>query len=106
MIKFLGGTKEMKKRIIAVMMGLTMMVSGMTAYAAEQSQGGYSWVQEGEIWRLKDVAGNNMSNTWYQDGTGARYYLDASGVMKTGLVDLAGCSYYLGTDGKMVVTNA
>lgn len=73
---------------------------GMTSYAAS-----YTWQQEGEIWRLKDASGNNIANTWYQDTTGARYYLDASGVMKTGLVDVSGYSYYLDASGKMMVTD-
>lgn len=77
-------------------------MGAIQAQAAEQS---YTWVQEGEIWRLKDASGNNIANTWYQDATGARYYLDASGVMKTGLVDVSGYSYYLDASGKMMVTD-
>ena len=91
--------------MLALFMAAPVVGSGnnmfsMNAYAAE-----YNWQQEGEIWRLKDAAGNNVSSTWYQDATGARYYLDSNGVMKTGVLNRDGHYYYLDSSGKMVVAD-
>lgn len=79
-------------------------LGGMTAYAAEQSQG-YNWSQEGQVWKVKDSVGNYLLNDWYKDGTGTWYYIGADGVMQTGLIDVGGHFYYMGIDGKMVTTD-
>ena len=104
----------MKKGLIAgVMLALfvtapvlenNMDIGTITAQAAEAGQG-YNWAQEGEVWKVKDGAGNYLINDWFKDATGFWYYLGADGVMQTGIVNVAGHSYYMGTDGKMVTVD-
>lgn len=83
---------------------LGTFMGAIQAQAAEAGQG-YNWAQEGEVWKVKDGAGNYVVSDWFKDTEGFWYYLGADGVMQTGLVDVNGLYYYLGTDGKMVTVD-
>ncbi len=101
----------MKKKVIAIIMGLMMVVgSNSLIYAEEQNTSQtYNWVQEGEAWRLKDAAGNYVVNDWFKDSTGSWYFMGADGAMLDGIINDNGHYYFLQTalegQGKMVTTD-
>lgn len=110
--------REMKKRIASFMATVMMVLaSGSLAYAAEEQNATqaveqaqtYSWVQEGQVWKVKDILGNYVVNDWFKDANGNWYFMGADGVMIDGIINDGGHYYFLETrvenQGKMVTVN-
>lgn len=66
----------------------------ITAYAAEQTP---NWFQDGSVWKVKDGAGNIVTNAWFCDLDGAWYLLDENGAMREGFINDNGHYYSLET---------
>ncbi len=71
----------MKKYLYALpCLGTTLLLSLGAAFPAAAASG---WVSDGGVWRYQEASGNYASSTWKTSGNG---------------------SYYLGSDGKMAVS--
>lgn len=87
---------------------MCVMMANINCLAAETIQGG-SWYQEENVWKAKDANENQVVNAWYQEADGSRYFIDANGIMQSGLLNDNGHFYYLQTEvegyGKMIIVD-
>ena len=86
----------MKKRLIAGLSALMIMVSGINVYASETLPYSSHWETQADgNWRYKNTNGTYASG-WIQDEVDQNYYyMNSSQVMLSGLVKSDGGRYYL-----------
>ena len=97
----------MKKRLIAGLSALMIMVSTASVYAAEAYSDNWK-IDSNSVWHYYMADGSLCTNAWVED-QGEWYLLDSSGNMLTGVVKSNGGKLYLldtirgtGTYGKML----